>query len=166
MVVIYMYIYIYTYIYINIYIYIYFPFMCATDCGNHIYFMLSGWFSSSSGLFHTRLYCCMCVSHTRGFLGACVCVYIYWSNLHVYVYILQVYTHGVDMCVDRCFTRSSHVSGHIFIHIHAGFTCIYLRICAQSSYVWVYIYVYTPKVYMCMCIYYVYTHRVHMCVCV
>jgi len=94
------------------------------------------------------------------------CAYMYWSNLHVYVYILQVYTHGVDMCVDRCYTRSSHVSGHIFIYIHAGFTCIYLRICAQSSHVWVYIYVYTPKVYMCMCIYYVYTHRVHMCVCI
>jgi len=140
--------------------------MRATDCGKRIYLMLSGWFLSSSGLFHTRLFCGMFVSHTRGRLGACVCVYMYWSKLHVYVYILQVYTHGVDMCVDRCCTRSSHVSGHIFIYIHAGFTCIYLRICAQSSHAWVYIYTYTPKVYMCMCIYYVYTHRVHMCACI
>jgi len=136
--------------------------MCATDCCKRILFMLSGWFSSSSGLFHTRLFCFMFVSHTRGCHGACVCVYIYWSNLHVYVYILQVYAHEVVMCVNRCCTRSSHVSGHIFIYIHAGFTCIYL--CAQSSHVWVYVYVYAPKVYMCMCIYYVYTRRVHMCV--
>ena len=97
--------------------------MCVTDCGKRIYLMLSGWFSSSSGLFHSRLFCCMFVSHTRGCLGACVCIYIYWSNLHVYVYILQVYTHGVVMCVDRCCTGRSHVSGHIFViymqaHIH------------------------------------------------
>ena len=101
----------------------YFSFKCATNCGKRIYFMLSGWISSSSGLFHTRLYCCMCVSHTRGCLGACVCVYIYWSNLHVYVYMLQVYTHGVDMCVDRCCT--------------AEFTCV-----------WAYMYLYTRRVYM------------------
>ena len=142
--------------------------MCTTDSsgGKLIYFMLLVWFSSSSGLFHTQMFCCMFVSHTRGCLGACVCVHIYELNLHVYVYILQVYTHGVNMCVDRCYTLSSHVSGHIFIHIHAGFTCIYLRICAQSSHVWVYIYVYTPKVYMCMCVYYVYTHRIRMCMCI
>ena len=47
---------------------------------------------------------------------------------------------------------------HIFIYIHAGFTCIYLRICAQSSHVWVYVYVYAPKVY----IYYVYTQSSHV----
>ena len=87
--------------------------MCATECGKRIYFMLLGWFSSSSGLFHTRLFCCMFVSHTRGCLGAGVCVYIYWSNLHVHAYILQVDAHEVVMCVDRCCTRSSHVSGHI-----------------------------------------------------
>jgi len=139
-------------------------FMCATECGERIYFMLSGWFSSSSGFFHTRLFCYMFVSHTRGCLDACVCAYMYWSKLHVYVYILQVYTHEVVMCVDRCCMRSSHVSGHILIYIHAGFTCIYLRICAQSSHVWVYVYVYAPKVYMSMCMYYVYTRRVHMCV--
>jgi len=161
----YTYIYIYIYIYIYTYIYIYIrSFMCATECGKRIYFMLSGWFSSSSGLFHTRLFCCMFVSHTCGCLGACVCVYIYWSNLLLYVYILHVYTHEVVMCVDRCCTRSSYVSGYICIYIHAGSTGIYLRICAQSSHVWVYVYVYTPKVYMCMCIYYVHTRRIHMCV--
>jgi len=136
--------------------------MCLTDCGKRIYFMLSGWFSSSSGLFHTQLFCCMFVSHPRGCLGACVCVYIYWLNLRMYVHILQVYTHEVMMCVDRCCTRSSHVFEHMFVYIHAGFTCIYLRICAQSSQVWVYVYVYAPKGYMCMCIYYVYTQSSHV----
>ena len=132
-----------------------------SDCGKRINFVLSGWFSSSSGLFHTRLFCCMFVSHKRGCLGACVCVYI--SIGRIYMYILQEYTHEVVMCVERCCSRSSHVSGHVFISIHAGFICVYLRICAQSSHVWVYVYVYEPKVYICMCIYYVYTHRVHMC---
>jgi len=91
----YIYTYIYTHIYIHTYIFIYkyISFMCGTDCGKRIYFMLSDWFSSSSGIFHTQLFSCMFVSHTRGCLGACVCVYMYWSNLHVYVYILQVYTH-------------------------------------------------------------------------
>jgi len=50
-----MYIYVYTYTYIYIY-----SFMCATDCGKRIYFMLSGWFSSSLGpLFLARLRFCV-----------------------------------------------------------------------------------------------------------
>ena len=111
-----------------IYIYIYIPFMCATDCGNHIYFMLSGWFSSSSGLFHTRLYCCMCVSHTRGFLGACVCVYIYWSNLHVYVYIdisILIAAHFVPVMVH---VPSFPFGVHIYVY-HTEFTCVCVYIC-------------------------------------
>ena len=68
----------------------------------------------------------MCVSHTRGCLGAGVCVYICWSNLHVHAYILQVDAHEVVMCVDRCCTRSSHVSGHIYLYTR-----------------WVYMYIFT-----------------------
>ena len=58
---------------------------------------------------------CMFVSHTRGCLGAGVCVYVYWSNLHVYVYILQVDTHEVVMCVDRmiCTTVLPVSNGHL-----------------------------------------------------
>ena len=67
---------------------------------------------------------CMIVSHTRECLGAGVCVYIYWSNLHVDAYILQVYTHEVVMCVDRCCTRSSHVSGYIYLYIR--WVCLYI----------------------------------------
>jgi len=96
--------------------------MCGTDCGKRINFVLSGWFSSSSGLFHTRLFCCMFVSHKRGCLGACACVYIYWSNLHVYI--------------TRIYTRSRHVCGKM---LHAEFTCV--RAC---------IYLYTRRVYMCV----------------
>ena len=138
--------------------------MCATDCGKRIYFMLSGWFSSSSGFFHTRLLCCMVVSHTRGCLGACMCVYIYWSNLHGYVSILQVYTHGVVMCVDRCCTRSSHVSGHIFIYIHAGFTCIYF-VYTHRVHMCGYMFTYMHPRFICVCVYITYTHTAFTCAC-
>ena len=72
--------------------------MCVTDYGKRIYFMLSDWFSSSSGLFHTRLFCCMFVSHTRGCLGACVCVYILVEFTWVCVYITNVYTRSRHVC--------------------------------------------------------------------
>ena len=69
--------------------------MCATVCGKCTYFMLSGWFSSLRGFSTPDCFGCMIVSHTRGCLGAGVCVYVYWSNSHVYAYILQVDTHEV-----------------------------------------------------------------------
>jgi len=122
-VVIYIYMYIHIYIYTYIYIHICL-FMCATVCGKRTYFMLSGWFSSLRGFSTPDCFGCMIVSHTRGCLGAGVCVYIYWSNLHVDAYILQVDTHEFVMCVDRCCTRSSHVTGYIYLYIR--WVCLYI----------------------------------------
>ena len=146
------YIYVYTYIYIHISINIY-THSCVRlhVVSVHILCCRAG-FQVLRGFSTPDCFGCMFVSHPRGCLGAGVCVYIYWSNLHVYAYILQVDTHEVVMCVDRCCTRNSHVSGYI-MYIYAGFSCIYLRICVQSSHVWVYAYIYVPKVCMCLCIY-------------
>jgi len=93
---------------------------------------------------------------TMGRIYICMCIYYKYIHTESTCVWIDV-TRGVHMCLGIYL---------LFIYIHAGFTCIYLRICAQRSHVWVYIYVYTPKVYMCMCVYFVYTHRIHMCMCI
>ena len=147
-VVIYIYMYIHIYIYTYIYIHIC-SFMCATACGKRTYFMLSGWFSSSSGLFHTRLFWLyVCVSYAWVSWRGRVRIYILVEFTCVCVYITSRYTRSwIDV------VRGVHMCLGIFIYIYAGFACIYLRICVQSSHVWVYVYIYVPKVYMCLCIY-------------
>ena len=138
--------------------------MCATACGKRTYFMLSGWFSSSSGFFHTRLFWLyVCVSYAC--LGAGVCVYVYWSNFHVYAYILQVDTHEVVMCVDRCCMRSSHGFGHILIDIHTGFTCIYIYVYAHRVHMCGYIFTYMHPRFICVCVYITYIHAEFTCAC-
>ena len=128
--------------------------------------MLSGWFSSSSGLFHTRLYCCMCVSHTCGFLGACVCVYIYWSNGRIYMCmcIYYKYIHTESSCVWIDVSRGVHMCLDIYLFIYTQGLHVYIYVYAHRVHMCGYIYlrIYTQGLYVYVCILRIYTQSSHV----
>jgi len=120
-------------------------FMCATDCCKRIYFVMSGWFSSSSGLFHTRLsqVCVMIVFRTRvswrmrvrmciSAQFTCVCVYIvsmYTQSRHVRVYIFA-YMHTEFAC-----------NVYVFAQMHTEFSCGCIREYVSEEFTWVCVYI-------------------------
>ena len=130
-----------------------------------------------------ELVLCPTLSHTCGFLGACVCVYIYWLNGRIYmcmcIYYKYIHTEsscvwldvsqGVHMCLDIylfIYTQSLHVysyvyahrvhmCGYIFTYIHPRFICV----CVYITYV--------HTEFTCACVYnYTYTHKVCICMCI
>jgi len=145
-----MYIYVYTYTYMYIY-----SFMCATDCGKHIYFSCCRAGFQVLRDFSTPDCSVACLCLTRvGFL-AHACAYIYIGRIYMCMCIYYKYIHTESTCVWIDAARRVHMWGYVFKYMHPRFICV----CVYITYI--------HTKFTCACVYNCkYTHGVYICMCI